>query len=85
MVNDMTYKFLAHVKVYVRENWGSPFIVGFMMFMVIAAAFLLMNLSVLADEMATLAYFALVAGVIGQFFCYLKSNKRNSEKDNGSN
>jgi hypothetical protein len=75
----------VRIKGYVRENWGAPFIMGFMLLLLTAASSLIAGLAALADELAVYAYYALVAGVIGQVVCYLKSNKRNSEKDHGSN
>lgn len=84
MVGDLTKKIAVRVKGYVRENWGAPFIVGFMLLLMIAATSLSVGLTTLADEVAVYAYYALVVGVIGQLFCYLKFNKRNGEKDNES-
>jgi hypothetical protein len=84
MVSDLAKKIAVQVKGYVRENWGAPFIVGFMLLLMIAAASLSVGLAALADEVAVYAYYALVVGVIGQLVCYLKFNKRNGEKDNGS-
>ena len=68
------------VKGYVRENWGAPFIVGFMSLLLIAAVSLTIGLTFLADGMAIIAYFALVAGVLLQLACFLKYNKQNGEK-----
>ena len=72
----------VRVKGYVRENWGAPFIVGFMLLLMVAAASLSVGLAVLANEVAVYAYYALVIGVAGQLVCYLKFNKRNGEKNN---
>jgi heme/copper-type cytochrome/quinol oxidase subunit 4 len=66
---------------YFKENWGAPFIVGFMLLLMIAAASLSMGLAVLANEVAIYAYYALVVGVILQLVCFLKCNKRNGEKE----
>jgi hypothetical protein len=67
------------VKVYVKENWGAPFIVSFIALLMVAAVSLLMNLAVLADEVAVYAYYALVVGVVLQLVCFLKYGKRNGE------
>jgi len=67
---------------YFKENWGVPFIVGFMFLLMVAAASLSMGLAALADEVAVYAYYALVVGVILQLVCYLKYNKGNGEKIN---
>jgi hypothetical protein len=84
MVGDLAKKIAVRAKGYVRENWGAPFIVGFMLLLMIAATSLSVGLTTLADEVAVYAYYALVVGVIGQLVCYLKFNKRNGEKNYGS-
>jgi hypothetical protein len=63
---------LIEVKEYVKENWGSPFIVGFMFFIISAAVSLSFSLSSSADAVAVYAFYALVAGVILQLICFLK-------------
>ena len=65
-------KIMLKVKGYVKENWGSPFIVGFMLFLVVAAVSLSAGLSSLADTVAVYAYYALVAGVFLQLASFLK-------------
>jgi heme/copper-type cytochrome/quinol oxidase subunit 4 len=65
--------------VYIKENWGAPFVVGFMALLVFAAVSLVMGLAVLADEVAVYAYYALVVGVVLQFVCFLKYGRRNGE------
>ena len=72
---------MFRVKGYVRENWGAPFIVGFMVLLIIAAGFLVMGLAVLANEVAVYAYYALVAGVVLQFVCFLKFGEKGGDKD----
>ena len=69
----------SRVKEYVKENWGAPFVVGFIALLMIATVSLLMNFSVLADEMAVYAYYALVIGVVLQLACFLKYRKREGE------
>jgi len=81
MVNEFVKEIPARIRGYVRVNWGAPFIVGFMLLLMIAAASLSMALAALADEVAVYAYYALVVGVILQLVCFLKYNKRNGEKD----
>ncbi|MCW4047210.1 MAG: hypothetical protein NWE99_06575 [Candidatus Bathyarchaeota archaeon] len=76
MTNNHSEKFPLRVKAYVGENWGAPFIIGFMLFLIIAAASLLMGLSVLANELAVYAYYALIVGVVSQVACYLKSRQQ---------
>lgn len=62
---------LIMIKRFVKENWGAPFIVGFM-FLLIDTGFLVSLGSDLADTSALLAFFALVAGVVLQLVSFLK-------------
>jgi len=48
---------------YFRENWGAPFILGFMILLIVAAVSLAGGLDFLANEVAVYAYYLLVAGV----------------------
>lgn len=64
---------------YVKENWGAPFVVGFMALLMVAAVCLLMDFAVLANEVAVYAYYALVVGVVLQLVCVLKYRKREGE------
>jgi heme/copper-type cytochrome/quinol oxidase subunit 4 len=84
MIKEFAKEFPARVKAYTRENWGAPFIVGFMLLLMVAAVSLSMGLAVLADGIAIAAYYALVAGVVLQLVCFLKYNKKNGEKNHES-
>jgi hypothetical protein len=72
--------FRAKVKSYVRVNWGAPFILGFMVLLIVAADSLSMGLADTADEVSTYAFCALVVGVVFQLVCFLKYSRRNGEK-----
>jgi len=74
-------KIVLKSKEYVKENWGSPFIVGFMLFLVIAATSLSVGWSTLADTAAVWAYYALVAGVFLQLISYLKYRGKNDSAE----
>ena len=65
-------KIMIKVKGYVKENWGSPFVVGFMFLLIAAAVSLSAGLSSLANNVAIYAYYALVAGVFLQLTSFLK-------------
>jgi len=69
----------SRVKGYVKENWGAPFVVGFMVLLMVAAVSLLMDYVVLAEEVAVYAYYALVVGVVLQLACFMKYRKREGE------
>jgi heme/copper-type cytochrome/quinol oxidase subunit 4 len=61
---------------YVKENWGSPFIVGFMLLLLSAAFSLSAGLSSSADIIAVCGYYALVVGIVLQLVCFLKNRKK---------
>jgi heme/copper-type cytochrome/quinol oxidase subunit 4 len=76
MIQVRLYRIILKTKVYVRENWGSPFIAGFMLLLVLTAISLAAGLSSMANTLAVYAYSALVVGVILQLACFLKYRKR---------
>jgi len=81
MRKDSAKEILTRTKGYVRENWGAPFILGFMLLLMVAAASLSMGLDFLANDVAFYAYYALVAGVALQLVCFLKYGERSGKKE----
>jgi hypothetical protein len=79
MIKAFVREFSPRIKVYVRENWGAPFIVGFMALLMVAALSSILGLAVLADGVAVDAYYALVVGVVLQLVCFLKHGKGKGE------
>ncbi len=73
-------KIMIKVKGYVKENWGSPFILGFMLLLIAAAVSLSTGLSSLADTVAVYAYYALVAGVFLQLASFLKYRGKSNDE-----
>ena len=71
----------ARVKGYVRENWGTPFIVGFILLLMVAVASLSAGLADLANAVAVSAYYALVVGVVLQLACFLKYGEKDGSKN----
>jgi len=63
-------RFLGRARLYVRENWGAPFVVGFMGSLLVAAVLLILGLPWLAEVVGNVAYFSLVAGVVLQLVCF---------------
>jgi len=59
------------IKQYFRDNPGAVFIIGFQLLLVVCAGLLIQGSSVMANEVATYAYFLLVVGVILQFIVYI--------------
>jgi hypothetical protein len=71
----------AKLKGYVKVNWGSPFILGFLVLLIVAADSLSMGLADIANEAAVYAFYTLVVGAVLQLVCFLKYSRRNGEKD----
>jgi heme/copper-type cytochrome/quinol oxidase subunit 4 len=81
MSEDSPKKILAKIKGYVMENWGAPYILGFMLLLMVAAALLAIGSGFLANEVAVYSYYALVVGVVLQLVCFLKYGERSGNKD----
>ncbi len=64
---------MLKVKGFVKENWGSPFILGFMLLLITAAVSL-------SDTIAVCAYYALIAGVFFQLACFLKYRLKSDDE-----
>ena len=60
------------IRQYLKENWGTPFIFGFMFLLIGAAVFLSLGLQSLADTIVVYGFFFLVCGVFLQLICFLK-------------
>jgi hypothetical protein len=60
---------------YLKENWGAPFIVVFMVLLMGSAGLLASGLEDVANMVAVYAYYSLVIGVVLQLICYLKYGK----------
>ena len=74
----------AKIKVYIKQNWGAPLVILFMLLLVVAALFLAIGLTFPAEVIGALAYFILVAGVILQFARFLKYDKGQERQNHGS-
>jgi hypothetical protein len=61
----------------VKENWGFPFITGFIMLLITAALFLTVGWASLAESIANFAYYSLVAGVLLELVCFNKNREKN--------
>jgi hypothetical protein len=60
---------------YLKENWGSPFIVAFMILLTFSAGMLASGSEVAANEVAIYAYYLLVIGVALQLAAFIKSER----------
>ena len=81
MPKDSAKTVLNKMRVYFRENWGVPSVIGFMLLLLIAAASMSISLNLLTNEVAISGYYALVVGVVLQLVCFLKYGERSSYKD----
>jgi hypothetical protein len=72
MIKNNLAPFSIKVKNYVGQNWGSPFIVGFMALLLSVAFSISLGLYSLADSIAVYSYYSLVMGVLLQLACFLK-------------
>lgn len=57
---------------YLKENLGAPFVIAFIILLIMAASYLTYKLEQVANELAIYAYYSLVLGAILQFISYLK-------------
>lgn len=60
------------VKEYFKSNYGAPFIIAFMLLLIIAAVNLAIDNKDMADQLAVYAYYMLVIGVVGQIIAYIR-------------
>ena len=81
MIRKLARAVSARNRVYIRESWGAPFIVGFLLLLMFAAVSLAMGLALLAEVVGVAAYCALVAGVVLQLVCFLKCRMKEGELD----
>ena len=63
---------MDRLKGYLRENFGAPFVVGFMLLLLICAGLLVEGNSNLAEGIAIYAYYLLIIGVILQLISFLR-------------
>lgn len=68
------------LKSYLRTNWGAPFIIIFMILLIISAFELSYGLSDTANETAVYAFYFLVAGVALQIASYVKFGEGKTEE-----
>jgi protein-S-isoprenylcysteine O-methyltransferase Ste14 len=81
MTRNRTKVLLVRVKGYAKENLGAPFIVVFMLLLIVAAVSLSAGWSSLADTIAIYAFYALVVGVALQLICFMKYPRRDYGED----
>jgi hypothetical protein len=72
-------RFLVWARGYFRENWGAPFVLGFMFLLLVAVVLLIVGLKWTAEGVANYAYFVLVVGVVLQLVCSLRRGNSSGE------
>lgn len=68
----------------VKEDWGFPFIAGFITLIFAAAILLVVGWASVAEATATCAYFTLAIGVVLQLVCLGKNRRENGAVFHGS-
>lgn len=63
---------LRKARRYLRENWGAPFVIAFMLLLTASAVALSLGLSDAANSVGVYAFYALVVGVVLQIASYIK-------------
>jgi hypothetical protein len=61
---------------YLKENWGAPFIVAFMVLLTISAGMLASGNEAVANGVAVYAYYSLVVGVVLQLAAFIRDERR---------
>lgn len=64
--------FLARFMRFLKENPGAGFILAFQTLLATCAVMLVLGLTSLAEDLAVVAYFALVAGVVLQLIWFVR-------------
>jgi hypothetical protein len=67
---------------YFSENWGFPFIAGFLLLLFSSAILLAAGIDY-AEQIANFAYFSLLVGVVLQLICFSKNRKKNGDVFDG--
>jgi len=70
MMKSSVNGFLVRARLYFGENWGAPFILGFIGLLIAAVALLIMGFPWSAEAVGNFAYFSLFAGVVLQLVCF---------------
>lgn len=73
-------KYMPKVRAYIKETPSAPFIIGFMILLVICAIFLIFKQEGAAEELANIAYFSLVIGVGIEVYQSIKHGERDEKR-----
>jgi len=78
---DKTGRMAFKAKQYLRENWGAPFILAFMVMLMVCAGMLALGNEALANEVAVYAYYSLVVGVVLQLAVFIRDERRKGQAE----
>jgi len=81
LLSSFVRRFLIWARGYLSENWGAPFVLGFVFLLLVAVVLLIVGLQWTAEGVANYAYFVLVVGVVLQLVC---SWRRGYDKGEGA-
>lgn len=68
------------ILLYFKEKPSAPFIIGFMLLLIICAILLMLKLEKVAKDLANIAYFLLVIGVVIEVYQFIKHGERDDKK-----
>jgi heme/copper-type cytochrome/quinol oxidase subunit 4 len=77
----LAQRFVVWARVYFQENWGAPFVLGFIATLLVAATCLTAGLSWQGEQLGVLAYFYLVVGVALQLVCFWKLGQKKGRRE----
>ena len=75
VIKTVSHMPVSRLRSYLKENWGAPFIAGFMLLLIAAAVSV-------SSSLADYSYYALIAGVALQVICFLKYRSKNEAQEN---
>ena len=61
---------------FIYKGAGSVYILGFILSLIIAAVFLLLNLEPIANQIAIIGYYLLVVGVVKELIAFKRTSKK---------
>jgi hypothetical protein len=67
---------------YLKENWGAPFVVSFMLLLIVSAVELSLGQPNAANSTAVYAFYSLVIGVALQITSYIKFGAKERKETN---
>ena len=73
--------FFAKAESYVKENWGSPFVFGFLLLLFVTAISLSGGWTSIAESTSVFAFYLFVGGVVLQIVCLLGFRGKSDDEE----